>query len=74
MCPCLALLPKAFGGLPHSPTPSLPLLLAVCRLRGRDSELCPWLALLPKAFGSTLFFGDRELEWLKGTTLHKATL
>lgn len=50
------------------------LLLCWRRLRERESKLCPWLTLLPKSFGTTLFFSERELDWLRGTTLHKATL
>lgn len=35
--------------------------------------LLPWLALLPDDFGTTLYFSELDMQWLRGTTLHKAT-
>lgn len=32
-----------------------------------------WLALLPDAFSTTQYFSELDLQWLRGTTLHKAT-
>ncbi|PRW58784.1 ribulose-1,5 bisphosphate carboxylase oxygenase large subunit N- chloroplastic isoform X1 [Chlorella sorokiniana] len=40
---------------------------------GGPSPLEPWLALLPDAFSTTQYFSELELQWLRGTTLHKAT-
>ena len=47
--------------------------LVVERLRGKESPLRPWIALLPSTFSTPLFWTEAELEWLKGTTLYKAT-
>ena len=47
--------------------------LVVEKLRGADSPLRPWIALLPATFSTPLFWNDADLEWLKGTTLYKAT-
>ncbi|KAL4425721.1 hypothetical protein ABPG75_009737 [Micractinium tetrahymenae] len=40
---------------------------------GEAHGLLPWLALLPDDFGTTLYFSELDLQWLRGTTLHKAT-
>lgn len=50
------------------------LYLAAQRRLGPASQLHPWLRLLPKTFTTTLFWKDEEVEWLAGTTLHRATL
>lgn len=47
--------------------------LMVERLKGRDSPLCPWIRLLPGSFSTTLYFSQEELQWLRGTTLHRAS-
>lgn len=50
--------------------------LAVERARHRQGgagPLAPWLALLPAAFGTTQHFSELDLQWLRGTTLHRAT-
>lgn len=47
--------------------------LLVERLRGKESPLHPWLVLLPSEFSTTLFWDDKELEWVRGTSLYKAT-
>jgi hypothetical protein len=47
--------------------------LVVEKLRGRNSPLRPWIALLPTKFNTPLFWDDADVEWLKGTTLYKAT-
>jgi hypothetical protein len=47
--------------------------LVVEKLRGRDSPLRPWIALLPAKFNTPMFWDDADLEWLKGTSLYKAT-
>jgi hypothetical protein len=47
--------------------------LIVEKLRGRESPLRPWIALLPTKFNTPLFWSDNDLEWLKGTSLYKAT-
>lgn len=50
--------------------------LAVERARqraGGAGPLAPWLALLPGAFGTTQHFSELDLQWLRGTTLHRAT-
>lgn len=47
--------------------------LVVEKLRQRESPLRPWIALLPSKFNTPLFWNDNDLEWLKGTTLYKAT-
>ena len=53
------------------------LYLAVERQRlrqgGSGGGVQPWLALLPSAFSTTLFFSEPDMQWLRGTTLHKAT-
>lgn len=48
--------------------------LIVERLQQRRSGLTPWFDLLPTTFETTLFYEDAELAWLRGTTLHRATL
>lgn len=40
---------------------------------GGGPSLLPWLALLPQDFGTTLYFSEPDMQWLRGTTLHKAT-
>lgn len=52
--------------------------LAVERQRLRQSGASgggslPWLALLPSTFSTPLYFSGPDLQWLRGTTLHKAT-
>ena len=50
--------------------------LAVERARLRAaaaSDAAPWLELLPSRFGTPLFFSERDMEALRGTTLHRAT-
>lgn len=36
--------------------------------------LGPWLALLPQSFSTLLYFGEEDLGWLRGTTLHAAAM
>lgn len=48
------------------------LYLLMERLKGSDSVWAPWLQLLPQRFTSPLFFGERELDDLRGTTLYHA--
>lgn len=43
-------------------------------MRGEESAFSPWLRLLPHSFSTPLFYPDEELELLKGTALHRATL
>ena len=40
---------------------------------GEGGGMLPWLALLPDSFSTTLYFSELDLQWLRGTTLHKAT-
>lgn len=40
---------------------------------GGRSPLEPWLALLPDSFSTTQYFSELDMQWLRGTTLHKAT-
>lgn len=48
--------------------------LLIEKLRGTSSYLSPWLAILPERFSLPMCWTDDELEWLKGTSLHKGTM
>lgn len=50
------------------------LYLAIQARLGDRSTLAPWLALMPRQFNTPLFWNDDDLDWLRGTTLYRATL
>lgn len=48
--------------------------LAVELARGEDSELYPWVQLLPSTLNMPLFWSEQELDMIRGTALHRATV
>eukprot|EP00884_Botryococcus_braunii_P016430 jgi/Botrbrau1/3470/Bobra.341_2s0002.1 len=48
------------------------LYLMIEDMKGASSEWAPWMELLPRRFTTPLFYGERELEELRGTTLYYA--
>lgn len=41
---------------------------------GRTSHLKPWIDVLPKEFEIPIYYTEEQLNELKGTSLHRATL
>ena len=66
--------PNQGGGSPGVDCQTLHVARGARRFRGEESGYAPWLALLPHAFTTPLFYTPDELDQLRGTTLHQATL